>query len=470
MLYGREYEVELLNKSYKSKQSDLIAVYGRRRIGKSYLIKQYGKDKNFWSFEGLEGQSTPKQIEHFKEQLKVILDDSLLDSIQFKNWNQVFDYLTNKIKSEDKKVVFFFDEIQWMAANQSKLIALIKYYWDKEWKDLNIQLILCGSIASFMVDKVIRSSALYGRIKHEILVTELQPYAIKQFFKGKRSLHEILKYMLVFGGVPKYFELIDIKESFNKNIEHLAFNRNGYIFNDYEKIFYSQFKEHTIYEKIVTHIAKHPAELEKIAQYLKLKSGGGLKRYLTNLELARFIVGQKTISKDNAKSIKYKLHDEYLRFYFKYIRQHRRLLLNQSGENNHFFKNKIEPVWQPWLGFAFEHFCYKYNNVILKYLKIENDVIDIGPYFEKKDPGFQIDLLIKRSDKVWNLCECKYSENLIDIGVVKEVQNKINKMNIPNGVTIEPILITVNGVDKSVEKIDYFHAILTIEDLFSRKA
>lgn len=469
MLYGREYEIELLNKSHKSKQSDLIAVYGRRRIGKSYLIKQYGKDKNFWSFEGLEGQPTPKQIEHFKEQLKSLTDDSLLDSIQFKNWSQVYDYLTNKIKAEDQKVVLFFDEIQWMAANQSKLIALIKYYWDKDWKDLNIQLILCGSIASFMVDKVIRSTALYGRIKLEILVTELQPYAVKQFFKDKRSLNEVLKYMLVFGGVPKYLELIDLKESFNKNIESLAFSRNGYIFNDYEKIFYSQFKEHTTYEKIVTLISKQPIELEKIAQNLKLKSGGGLKRYLTNLELARFIVGQKSISRENGKSTKYKLHDEYLRFYFKYIRQNRKLLLNQTTHSSSFFKNKIEPIWQPWLGHAFEHFCYKYNNVILKYLKIENEAIDIGPYFERNDQGFQIDLLIKRSDKVWNLCECKYSENLIDISVVKEVQNKIKKMKIPPGITIEPVLITVNGVEKSVEKIDYFHAILTIEDLFKHK-
>jgi len=467
MLYGREYELSLLNKSYNSKRSELIAVYGRRRIGKSYLIKQYGLGKNFWAFEGLEGLSTPKQIDHFKNQLKKYIQDPLIDSIQFKGWTQVFDYLTQKIQEEDRKVILFFDELQWMAAGQIKLISLIKYYWDKDWKDLNIQFILCGSIASFMVDKVVRSSALYGRINFDIQVTELQPAEVKLFFKGQRSQHEILKYMLIFGGVPKYFELINIKESFNKNIESLIFNRNGFIFNEYEKIFYSQFKEHITYEKIVSLIAKKPIQLEKIAQELKIKSGGGLRRYITNLELARFIKSQKPIQKENAKVIKYKLYDEYLRFYFKYIKPHRKNLLNQSGSAEHFFKNKIETVWQSWLGLAFEHFCYKYNQVIINHLKIQHEVIEIGPYSETGENGLQIDLLIKRSDKVWNLCECKYSENLVDIGVVKEVQTKISKMKIPKGITIEPILITVNGVEKSVEKIDYFHSILKIEDLFA---
>lgn len=465
MIIGRAQEISELNDNYKSNKSGLIVIYGRRRIGKSSLVGYYVEKKPFLSFEALEGIPTSKQIEHFIAQMNVQIKDEFLSQMKFTNWDQVFRYLTEKLKHAKKKHVLFFDEFQWMASSQSSLVSLIKFFWDTEWKKLNVQLILCGSIASFMIDKVIKSKALYGRVDLELLITELKPVELLKFFDKNRSLHEVLKYILVMGGVPKYFELINKNESFDKNIQKLAFNNSGYLFNDYEKIFYAQFKEPSTYEKIVHFLLKKPQSLEDISSHLKMQSSGGVKRYLKNLEIARFIRSYKPIQKNNTNIIKYKILDEYLVFFHKFILPYKNHIQNNSPNN--IFASKIKTDWTPWLGIAFENFCLKYSVVICDALGIKDVVSEVGPYFERKDAwGFQVDLLIKRTDHTWMICECKYYERKIGVEVIIEFEKKINRLEIPRGISTEKVLITINGADSSVEKLNYFNRILKIEDLF----
>lgn len=468
MIIGREQELEELNKDYDHPKSSLIVIYGRRRIGKSSLVQHYATEKPFLSFEAIEGETTPKQIEHFISQLLHQVDDEFLPQITFTTWDQVFRYLTVKLKERkknDRKQVLFFDEFQWMAANQSSLVSLLKYFWDNEWKKLKVQLILCGSIASFMINKVIKSKALYGRIDVEKVITELRPFELRQFLNKDRTLHEVLKYILIMGGVPKYFELIGRRESFEKNIQRMAFSGSGYLFNDYEKIFYGQFREYKTYEKIIHFISEKPQALEAISRHLKMKSSGGIKRYLQNLEAARFIRSYKPIQKTKTSVVKYKIFDEYLIFYFRFIQPHRKEI--EGDIKNNVFLKKVKPTWSPWLGIAFENFCLKYNTVICEALGVRDLVVEVGPYFERKSPeGFQIDLLIKRTDHTWTLCECKYYDKLVGVEAIKEFQKKMSLVDIPRGISVEKVLITVNGADSSVRKLEYFDRILSIEDLF----
>jgi AAA+ ATPase superfamily predicted ATPase len=467
MIIGRENEIDELSNDYDNKKSSLIVIYGRRRIGKSSLVQHYAIRKPFLSFEALEAESTHKQIEHFISQLSLQVEDEFLPQMKFTTWDQVFRYLTIKLKQKKMKQVLFFDEFQWMAANQSSLVSLLKYFWDNEWKKLKVQLILCGSIASFMIDKVIKSKALYGRIDIELIIEELRPFELRLFLAANRSLHEVLKYILIMGGIPKYFELINKNDSLEKNIQKLAFNKSGFLFNDYEKIFYGQFKEHKTYEKIVRFIAERPQDLESIAKHLKMQSSGGIKRYLNNLEAARFIRSYKPIQKTKTNIIKYKIFDEYLIFYYKFILPYRKQI--ESDSQNNIFLKKIKTEWTPWLGFAFENFCIKYNAVICNVLGISEFVDEVGPYFERKDTGgFQIDLLIKRNDHTWTICECKYYEKPVGVEIIKEFQKKLSRIEVPRGISIEKVLITVNGADASVKKLEYFNHILQIEDLFAK--
>lgn len=167
------------------------------------------------------------------------------------DWNLVFDQLTQYLKSTpSKKHIVFFDEFQWLAAQRTTLVSLLKKYWDQEWKNLNVLVILCGSISSYMVHKVIKSKALYGRVSIELPIQEM-PFKDTHHFMISRNPQEVFNYQLVFGGIPKYWDEMNPKLSFEKNITKHFFNKESFLFNDYRKIFYSQFKEVRVYEKII---------------------------------------------------------------------------------------------------------------------------------------------------------------------------------------------------------------------------
>lgn len=466
MFVGREKELDLLNDTYDSKKSEIIVVYGRRRIGKSTLIKEFIKQKNNLVLEGIEGKRTADQIKYSTQMLKKQINDPVLQSIAFKSWDNFLTYITDRFvnKSKEKKILFF-DEIQWMANDRSTLISLIKYYWDNFWKDNNVMLILCGSIASFMVQKVVNSKALYGRIGSEILLKGLKPNEAVQLFNKKKSSEEILKYLLILGTVPKYLENIDQSKSFNKNINSMFFNKFGKMANEIEKMFYSQFKETKIYLDIVSKLKSGILSMDEIAGKIKIKSGGGLKRYLTNLENAEFIKSHIPYNKKiNSKIKAYSLSDEYLLFYFKYIEPNRRVI-NESSSKKLFetftFKN-----FEIWLGFQFEKFCIKNALIIAEILGFNDEVLIASPYFERGDNSFQIDMVYIRSDKVITVCEIKYWNKEVTTKVIADMKRKIKLLKIPRGYSVETVLISLYGPNQSLKEADYFDSYVTLKDIF----
>ena len=470
MFLGREKELENLNKKYKSKKSELVVIYGRRRVGKSTLIKQFlNNKKDFFFFEGIEGEPSLKQMFFFKNSMKEFTKDSLLDDISFTGWEKVFLYLSEKIvqnrSSKKEKIVLFLDEIQWMASGRKRLISIIKYFFDNYWKDENIMLILCGSIASFMVDKVINSTALYGRITEEILLQGLGPNEISQFFKGKRSSSEILKYQLVFGGVPKYFEEINITDSFYKNINRLCFSPNSLMLNEVEKIFYKQYKKAARYLEVVEVLKKGVFSFQEITTKLGKKSGGSLKKIITQLENAELVESYVSFEKSwNSKFRKYRLSDEFLRFYFKFMEPNKDIIrLAKSG--NKLFEKLSKDSLDIWLGFAYERFCLKHAWFIAEKMGFADEVLMASPYFGKNDIKFQIDLLYKRVDKVIVICEIKYHSSEISTSIIKEVERKIKLLIPPKGYSIEKALISIYGPDNPLKESGYFDYYLTVEDL-----
>ncbi len=272
----------------------------------------------------------------------------------FPDWNSLFSYLSERVFNKEckKKKVLFFDELQWMAAGRSRLISLLKYFWDNHWKDQNIMLVLCGSIASFMVKKVLRSKALYGRTTLEIHLKGLGPADAYKLIGNKRSHEECLKYLLVFGSVPKYLEQINLNLSFDQNMNRLCFSPNGVMFQEIERIFYNQFREAQAYLRIVSLLKDGIFSLKEVAVKLKLPSGGGLKSYLENLERAEIIRSITPFGKGlKTKIRKYTLSDEFLVFYFKYI-DHNKKTIHESTSSK-LFQVLTKESFQSWLGFAF---------------------------------------------------------------------------------------------------------------------
>tara|TARA_B100000989_G_scaffold250615_1_gene198413 strand:+ start:1130 stop:2530 length:1401 start_codon:yes stop_codon:yes gene_type:complete len=465
MFVGREYELQELNTLYQSPQANLVVVHGRRRVGKSTLIETFMADKPCLHFDGLEGLQTKGQIEQFTADLRQQMDDPLLKHVNFNEWTPIFEYLTEYFKQQTNKLVVFFDEFQWLAVNQTKLVSLIKSYWDRHWKNSNVMIVLCGSVSSFMVKRVINSKALYGRIDREISLQPFAPREILQLLDHKRSKDEIMRYAITLGGIPKYLQAIDSSQSFEQNMNKLFFMENSQFANEYDKIFYSQFREYKVYESIANYLQDRPRTLDEIAKHLKLPSGGGLRSYLVNLEKTAFITSFIPYDKDqNTKLIKYKLTDEYLRFYFKYILPNTQRI--QQNRKANLFSQLVVPHWQSWLGFAFENFCLKNAFRLAELMGFADAVLSWGPYFRKQDTHFQLDLVYSRSDNVITVCEMKYRDKPIGVEVVAEVEKKCAELTIPRGYTLEKALISRFGADEPLQKLGYFHHLLSVDDLF----
>ncbi|MCP4221118.1 MAG: AAA family ATPase [bacterium] len=470
MFIGRKQQLKLLEEAYGSTKSCLSVIYGRRRVGKSSLVKQFSLGKPyFYSFEGLEKEDTPGQIENVKALLQRQFDDTTLKDINFNNWRNVLDYISDKLvkRRSKKKVVLSFDEFQWMAAGRNKLISLIKFYWDNYWKDNNVMLILCGSVASFMVKRVLSSKALYGRINLEILLKGLPPHEAALLFEGKRSKEEILKYLLILGGIPKYLEEINLNRSFNLNINRLCFRKHSLMLEEINRIFYSQFRETKIYLRIVKLLETGIYSQVEISRSLGIASGGGLKEYLDNLELAEIVRSYVPYNKSiSSKFRKYTLADEFLIFYFKFIAPNLRTIEESSSQK--LFEAFSRDNLNIWLGFAFERYCIKNAAYLSEIMGFRDEVLTASPYFERENRNFQVDLLYKRMDNVITLCEIKHVNTKIPPSVIPEVERKSTLFKVPRGYTIEKALISLYGPDKALADSGYFAHHVTLTQFFDK--
>ena len=424
------------------------------------------KKKSYYECEALEGETTHGQIDHFSQQLKKQIDDPILDSVRFANWEQVFTYLTEKIIKRKTKVkkILFLDELPWMAAGRIRLVSLLKYYWDNHWKGRHVMLILCGSVASFMVKKVLHSNALYGRTTIEILLKGFSPREAAYLLGKKRSREEILNYQLVFGGVPKYLEQINPNQSFNQNMNTLCFSPHGIMLKEVERIFYSQFREPRTYLKIINLLKNGIFSLGEISSKTKIPSGGGLKQYLKNLERAEMIRSFVPFDRSrNSKFKKYTLADEYLVFFFKYIEPNLRVIKEISSRR--LFETLTQNSFDTWLGFAFERFCLKHAGMLAVIMDFADDLLLASPYFKKNDAKFQIDLLYKRADRVITVCEIKHQNKKIGTHIVPEMQRKCALLKVPRGYALEKALISLYGPDNSLKDTGYFHHFVTLDDI-----
>ncbi len=458
---GREYELKKLEEHYKKNKSQIVALYGRRRVGKSYLIKKFCLNKESFVFEGLEDEPIAKQIQHFIYTLNKQVNLPLLKNVKPKNWHEAMDILTEvfKNRSQDQPLIIFFDELPWMCNLKTSLISIIKYYWDQYWKDLNIFFILCGSVSQFIVNHVVKSKALYGRLSLTINLRKLGPLESQKFFSGKRSTEEILKYLMLFGGLPKYLEEINLKKSFNQNIKDLCFTKDGFFVTEFDKIFFSHFSDHQNYRKICEIISQGPKDLAQISEKLKIPSGGGLKVYLDNLISAGFVLEYYPYNKEKKSKLKkYKLIDEYSRFYFKYIRPYYKSI--QNSEEGLLFEKKILLTWNSWLGLQFENYCIQNAIYFAQVMGFADQVETFGPSFHRGEEGFQIDLLYKRYDKVIVICEIKYSNHKIGAEVISDVNRKTKLVKIPKGFTLERALIVNAEVDKGLRMSEFFDHIV----------
>ncbi|MDN3504018.1 MAG: ATP-binding protein [Rhabdochlamydiaceae bacterium] len=471
---GRTKELDTLDQLLKKKSASFVVIRGRRRIGKSRLIQEFCKGKQTLLFSGLapvSGITKQRQIDAFAKQLCYNFG---MPKLSVDDWSDLFWHLGNQCKTGEWVVVL--DEISWMGSKDPDFLGHLKNIWDLHFsKNEKLILIVCGSVSSWIDKNILSSTGFLGRISIDMVLKELTIAESGRFW-GKYSKNisaiEKFKFLSVTGGVPKYLEEMIPGNSAESNITSLCFHSNGLLYREFNQIFSDLFfTKMQIYKSIVKVLGEGEHSLDQLAIKLEVAKGGSLSAMLQELILAGFVSEDATWSIKTgvvSKLKNFRLCDNYLRFYVKYIEPNRAKI-----EKGLFSSKSLAnlPGWEAIMGLQFENLVLNNLSVLCPYLGIEKeDIIMAGPFFQratKRFRGCQIDCLIQTRFSTLYLCEIKFLKNRVNKEIIQEVEQKIDRLSIPRGFSIRPVLIHVNGVMPSVIEEGFFSTIVDFSELFN---
>lgn len=470
---GRQTEMARLEGLLSKRSASLVVVRGRRRIGKSRLLKEFGKQMKSFFFSGLPPKSKTKVTDRAqKKEFVNQLQQQGIPGVNPDDWSNLFWHLAQHTK--EGRVLIVLDEISWMGSKDPNFLGKLKNAWDLHFSN-NPQLILvlCGSISSWIEENILSSTGYLGRVAFDLYIEELPLNACNAFWQPNEhriSSYEKFKVLSVTGGVPLYLELIRPELSAEDNIREICFTRGGLLVREFEQIFSDLFlRRSNSYKAIVECLASGPKELVEIAAELGKNKGGVYNQYVADLVQAGYVKRDFTWhlkAGKGAKLSKYRLSDNYLRFYLKYIAPNE--LQIDSGLFAYPSLTSL-PGWEIIMGMQFENLVVHNRASLWKLLGIvPSDIIMDGPFFQTHTlthAGCQIDYLIQTRFHTLYLCEIKFSKNPIGVKVIEELEKKRERLVIPKHCSIRPVLIHVNGVEESLLDTRYFDKIIDFGDL-----
>lgn len=482
-IIGRHEEKRQLERIFYSKEAEFIAVYGRRRVGKTYLIREFFSDKPclFLQVSGIIKAKATIQLKEFKKAVEQTFYNHLKGTTLEtpKNWMNALEMLHDAIKTfgTKKKVVLFFDEFPWLAIRKKQILQAIDYYWNQHWSRMpNIRLIICGSAASWIIKNILNNKAgLHNRVTLKLPIEPFSLQETQHYLKSKNITYtpaQILQLYMCLGGIPYYLKNVEARYSAMQNVNQLCFKKSGQLFNEFDNLFSSLFEHSEFHEAIIKLLAQHPQGVtrEAIENHLQ-KKGGKLSMWLSELEHAGFIIAIKPWKKQ--RGIYYKIIDEYVLFYLQWASTFRNSLSQRENNTAYWESLSTSPAFQAWSGYAFEAVCFKHLDAIRKALAIPAGSIATSWQYRTKNPsesGAQIDLLFDRPDDTITICEIKYASQPFKI--TKEYAKKLNeKIHIYQKITkttknIMLSMIATHGLAETVYKEELVASEANLENLF----
>ena len=467
---GRKAELERLKSLHKKKKPSLCVVKGRRRIGKSRLIGEFAKisgGQTFWSFAGLapeDGISAGQQRDHFARTLALMLK---IPPMTFLDWSDAFEHLSLHIKPGD---IILLDEISWMGSKDQSFIPKLKAWWDKQ--TIHVLLVFCGSVSSWIEENILKSTAFFGRIN---LTISLEPLSIPEGAEFLRMLgmqlsaYDMYKLLSTVGAVPWYLEQLTPNMTADDNIKQLAFEKNGLLVNEFDRIFHDLFNgKGATYKKILNSLKDGSRTLSEIRQTIEFAHSGTLSQMMDHLIVAGFVVKQPLWSFRTAAPLKqslYRISDPYMRFYLKVIEP------NMSGISEGGFDQvplSTMPGFEIHMGLQLEALLLQNRPLLLQKLGISPvDIVRSGPYRQTKtttQQGCQIDYLVQTKTNALFICEFKCKKREINSSIITEMEEKISRLKAPKGFAKVAVLFHLSGVASSVATNPLFYRIVDIVD------
>jgi uncharacterized protein len=477
---GRQQQLKALTALYDKESPSLVVISGRRRIGKSRLIEEFGqngrtnKNARFYEFIGLPPSPTaPSSAQLQREAFAKQLQKYFGIPIKADDWWDLLWFLAEQAK--EGRVIILLDEISWLGGADPEFLGKLKTVWDSHFsKNPNLILILCGSVSSWIEENILSNTGFLGRISLQMILQELSLRECNAMWDGRQqaiAAFEKFKILAVTGGVPKYLEEINLSLSAEENIRRLCFIRSGILFNEFEQIFSDLFsKKGALYKKIVTYLADGAADRNEIAAALQVQIGGVVSDYLDDLQKAGFITRDFVWRLTDGKLSKlsqYRLSDNYLRFYLKYIQP------NQHKIEQGLFDDSSMlalPGWNSVMALQFENLVLNNRAILRSSLGIKaEEVVSDGPYLQRKtmrQSGCQIDYMVQTVFNILYVCEIKFSRHALSTEVISEMERKLAALKYPKGFSYRPILIHVNGVSEEVLEQNYFAQIIDFSELY----
>lgn len=468
-IIGREFEKQILQECVESKSPEFVAVYGRRRIGKTFLIKQFFREKFDFYMTGVLDSNMSDMLEYFNAQLQFYSGREWpLATSWMKAFRQLQEYLSSLKK---KKIVVFIDELPWFDTPKSRFFRALDLFWNG-WGDSqnNLLFIVCGSATTWMTNKLLGDKGgLHNRVTRKIYLAPfnlLDTEKMLQSIGVKWNRHQITECYMVVGGTPFYLSKMNKSQSVAQNIDRLFFHHSGELKNEYDFLFRSLFKDSTVYRKVVELIATNSMGMtrEEIADSLNLSKGGNLTEVLDNLKSCDFIREYRAFGNKRKGSL-FQLTDLFTLFYLKQVR-------GNSIEDGDYWATHIDsPSHRSWSGYAFEQVCLHHIRQIKAAIGISGVATEVSSWLgmENGKKVGQIDLVIDRHDETINLCEMKYSAKKFEIKPSymdkmierREAFREITKTRKALHLT----MVTVNGVVHNAQWNDIQNEV-TAEQLF----
>ena len=471
MLIGREKEQKVLAEAFQAAESRFVAVYGRRRVGKTYLIRESMGSRFTFQHAGYYGGKLMDELFEFCASLR---EYGLKDFAKPRNWLEAFELLKELIRrSTEKKKVIFLDELSWMDTRGSDFIMALEGFWNG-WASArtDILLIVCGSVTSWMLNKIVHNKGgLYNRLSYKI---HLQPFSLKEceeYIQSKNIVmnrHQILECYMIMGGIPFYWSFLEKGFSLPQNIDRIFFAKDAPLENEFDYLYAALFKKPEPYVKIIAALAKKKAGMtrEELLKATHLPDSGNFSIRLEELESCGFLRKYRQYGMKERNAV-YQLIDNFTLFYYKF--------LEEKPTDEHYWSNQINMLAvNAWCGLAFERVCLEHVSQMKQALGISGVLSEECSWACKEDKengiyGSQIDLMIVRKDQVINLCEMKFSgkKYTITAKVDEDIRKKTSDFLSVTGAryAIHTTLVTPYGVADG-SYAGNIQNVITTDDLF----
>jgi AAA+ ATPase superfamily predicted ATPase len=471
-IIGRKAETEALKNYESSGEPELIVVYGRRRVGKTFLIKEYFNDDFFFYFTGVANENKKVHLDRFAKSLKKYGANTATVPA---TWMEAFDRLEELIANapkEERKVIFF-DEIPWMDTPKSHFLSALEYFWNSFASRRNdVLFIVCGSATSWLTNKLFKNrGGLHNRVTGKIHLSPFTLTECESYLKERDvsiSRYDIVECYMIFGGIPYYLKYLDKRYSLSQNVDRILFRKDAPLKDEFSNLYASLFQNAERYEEVVSALGKKAKGLtrDEILASVNGTDGGRFSKALEDLELSGFIRKYYAYP-GRANDALYQLIDNFTLFHQSFVKG------NRNIDENYWTKLRETPKLNAWRGYSFEQVCLSHIDQIKAALGISGVMTNVSSWRSKSEDNdtakAQIDLIIARGDNVVNLCEIKYS--LYEYEITNSYADKLRKKEATfvtetkTKSTIHTTFITTYGVKRNKHS-GIVHSEVTMNELF----